>query len=96
MPAALIENLTRNLTRMPTFSLTAQPVAEMTHALSALCCLTQSLQLLANEDNFHRFTLERYDLGQVRIVCSCCYVGPGCYRVGIHVCLRFCLYVYNA
>ena len=55
------------LLRLPAgVSAASLPAAALVHATAAWACLTSTLQLLGNDDNFNRFTLERYDLGQVR------------------------------
>ncbi len=50
----------------------ALPETSLTHAMAAWAGLAGVLQLLANEDNFHRFSLARFDLNQVR----CSHAAP--------------------
>ena len=69
-----IRDITQDLDRLlqlPEGATSASlPETSLTHAMAAAACLVSVLQLMANEDNFHRFTLARFDLGQV-CVCVC-------------------------
>ena len=63
----IFQDLDRLLRLPESASSASLPEASLTHAMAACACLISVLQLLANEDNFHHFTLARFDLGQVYV-----------------------------